>query len=305
MSNTKTNSNIWAPDESTSGEALFVVFESSAFPIDVEVEKTDAETLARLISDTLIGNPEDDDDIVRFENFVDDVSAWEDDILNSVRPELSRYQTEFVIGAIAEGIAERILPLVSGRFFAVVRSQSTGAEISRRPIDDKVLLDAIELSTDDWYFDAEAGEQYRDKVPMIAKRYLEEGIWQTGPACKVKKRIYPSLFFAPPGTPRQRIFRPLAVCTKDSATDLGLFTEGLRNWKPLKDTFLVYDWDDEAFFRDAWERVVETCPINIFNDVETYVRRGKRIREWLEAQPEIIRPADIPAITKDEEDEED
>ena len=116
-----------------------------------------------------------------------------------------------------------------------------------------------------------------------AGRFPEEGVWQIG-KLKEKRQLRPALFFAPVGTPRQRVFRPLSVCTKMSPTALGGFSEALRAGIPLREAGL----QDEPSLREVWERLVVACPISRFDGIASQSERGRAVRAWLETEPEGV-----------------
>lgn len=191
---------------------------------------------------------------------------------------------ETVEDVIAEGIADRLMPLFSGKLRAVFRSRAAGTERSE-VLNDRKTRWLLYLSVSDWYlFEDDSREMYREESVELARRFLEEGCWQAGPVCKIKKKIYPSLFFALPNTPRAFVYRPLAVCTKDSVQKLAGFVSGLRDGVPLREAGLIRDLQDEPSLIPGWERLAETCPLNTFEAIEDEMERGRKIREWLAEQ---------------------
>ena len=141
------------------------------------------------------------------------------------------------------------------------------------------------LSVSDWYlFEDESREIYREESVELARRFLEEGCWQVGPVCKINRKIYPSLFFALPNTPRSFVYRPLAVCTKDSVQKLACFVPSLREAVPLREAGLIWNLRDEPSLIPGWERLAETCPLNAFEGTGDEIERGRKIRDWLSSE---------------------
>ena len=54
--------------------------------------------------------------------------------------------------------------------------------------------------------------------------------------------------------------------------------------KPLGRAGLVWDLRDEPALAEGWERLLETCPLDVFEKIEDRIKRGRRMREWLTAE---------------------
>lgn len=284
MSKKHTNTAARPEDVFSAGEKLFLVSDSTELPFDVRAEAADVPTLAEAFTRAAFGDPEDDEDCGRFSELVDRVNAGRAVAFNAAALELSRRAADLAENMLAEGAARVLMPLVQGRVFAVVRDGATGAELRRRPIADSAVSAALELSAYDWYLDPEPQpDAYHEEIVRMAGRYLEEGVWQIG-SLREKRQLRPALFFAPLGTPHQRVFRPLSVCAKMSPTALGGFTEALRAGLPLR----VAGLQDEPSLREAWERLAAACPLRRFDGIASRTERGRAVRAWLEAEPEGV-----------------
>ena len=266
------------------GETLFLVSEAPGFEFEVKCEEADRLSVAGALSHGLVGAGDEDDDKieVRSAELFNTAADWQKEILRDAPLQtLTDHIDSLVMELIADGIAERLLPRLSGKIKAVVRHSEEGTERTE-VLDERTVSGRLSLSAYDWFLCTEEScEVYSKESVMLAKRFLEAGCWQTGPVCKVKKNNSPSLFFGLPDCPRKSVFRPLAVCAKDSVETLGDFVESLQKAEPLGRAGLVRDLRDEPALAEDWERLLETCPLNVFEKIEDRIERGRRIRKWL------------------------
>ena len=108
--------------EIAKGESMSLVSEAPGYEFEVECKDADTLSVAQALSDGLAGAYDEEDERLeeRFAELFDNAAKWQKDILREARPSLSDRMHEVVEDVIAEGIADRLMPLFGGRLRAVI-----------------------------------------------------------------------------------------------------------------------------------------------------------------------------------------